>query len=54
MAFESIDMRIDPSYGDEYRVAFAETNDERSAYYTDDLMDAYQTGVQMARASRRK
>jgi hypothetical protein len=52
-------MRIDPtgydgSDGTEYRIAFEATNAEESACYTTDVLDAYQTGVQMARASRRK
>lgn len=34
-------------YG-EFRVAFREENNESSAYYTDDLQDAYDTGCMMA------
>lgn len=38
--------------GDEYRVSFRLWPTEATAYYTDDLEDALQTGLYMARERR--
>lgn len=35
-------------YDGEYRVNFARGGSEETAYYTDDLDDAYGTGIRMA------
>ena len=36
----------------EYRVQLAESNREETAYYTDDLQDAVDTGLDMRRIAR--
>jgi hypothetical protein len=43
-----LNMRIDSTPG-EYRVNFKHANKEPSAYYTEDLRDAMQTGEVMAK-----
>lgn len=48
-ALKAIDMKIQKTEFGEYRVNFFRSDREATAYYTSDLMDAYQTGVQMAR-----
>ena len=47
-ALSFLNMRIDPAPG-EYRVNFKHANQEPTAYYTDDLRDAMQTGEVMAK-----
>lgn len=52
-AFRAIGMTID-KVDDEYIVDFEGAETDAAAYYTDDLADAYYTGLDMARARHRR
>jgi hypothetical protein len=54
-ALKAINMKLEKTDFGEYRVNFFCDDREATAYYTDDIMDAYQTGVQMrAMAARNR